>query len=407
MCITGRLTSLDQFRGYSVAGMVVVNFLAGLAAIHPILKHNNTYFSLADTIMPGFLFAAGFSFRLTVLRRIEQTGAAAAYRRAVIRSLALIFVSLAMFGVDAGFRSWEAMSASGVGEFLARLVKAHLWNVLAIIGATQLLVLPVVAARPAVRVLAIAGLLVLHLLLSWSFNYDFVYGLPNWLNDYWGAANTRAWDGGFFGLIAWSVPVLAGTLAYDMCAAEPAPVRRLLGWGAGLMFAGYLLSCAARLYEPWPSTAATRLTAAGSALGISPVWPPLDRLASRPWTELVSEPPFVAPPPPEVRPRSYWTMDKRVVTTSFTLFGVGYSLALFGLFVLICDVGGHELWLFRIFGQNPLAAYLLLYPIEKTIRALVPKDAPLWWCLVGLAACFAVLALFVRYLDRHKLYLRL
>jgi len=405
--MNGRMTSLDQFRGYSVAGMVVVNFLAGLAAIHPILKHNNTYFSLADTIMPGFLFAAGFSFRLTVLRRIEQAGAAAAYRRAVIRSLALIFVSLAMFGFDGGFRSWEEMSAGGVREFLAGLVKAHLWNVLAIIGATQLVVLPVVAARPMVRVLAIAGLLMLHLLLSWSFNCEFVYARPNWLDAYWGAASTRAWDGGFFGVIAWSVPVLAGTLAYDMCTAEAKPVRRLIGWGAGLMVLGYLLSCMARLYEPWPSAATTRATAGEPASVISPVWPPLDRLASRPWTALVSEPPFVAPPPPEVRPRSYWAMDKRVVTTSFTLFGSGFSLALFGLFVLICDVGGHELWLFRIFGQNPLAAYLLLYPIEKTIRAIVPKDAPLWWCLVGLAACFAVLAMFVRYLDRHKLYLRL
>ena len=100
-------------------------------------------------------------------------------------------------------------------------------------------------------------------------------------------------------------------------------------------------------------------------------------------------------------------MDKRVVTASFSLFGVGFSFALFGLFVLVCDVWGREWWLFRMFGQNPLAAYLLHYPIMHSIRAIVPKDAPLWWCLVGLAACFAILVLFVRFLDRHKLYVRL
>jgi hypothetical protein len=221
------------------------------------------------------------------------------------------------------------------------------------------------------------------------------------MSEYWGAAETRAWDGGFFGLIAWSVPVLAGTLAYDLCRAESPPIGRLIGWGAGLMVLGYLLSCPARLYEAPPTSTA------GPARDVSPVWPPLDRLAGRPWTALVSEPPFVAPPPDKIRPRSYWTMDKRVVTTSFTLFGVGFSFALFGLFVLACDVGGHELWLFRVFGQNPLAAYLLHYPIEKAIRAIVPKDAPLWWCLAGLVLCFAVLTLFVRYLDKHKLYLRL
>ena len=29
------------------------------------MKHNNTYFSYADSIMPSFLFACGFSYRLT------------------------------------------------------------------------------------------------------------------------------------------------------------------------------------------------------------------------------------------------------------------------------------------------------------------------------------------------------
>ena len=63
----GRIVSMDQFRGYTVAGMCVVNFLGGLQAIHPVLKHNNNYFSYADTIMPSFLFACGFSYRLTAL----------------------------------------------------------------------------------------------------------------------------------------------------------------------------------------------------------------------------------------------------------------------------------------------------------------------------------------------------
>jgi predicted acyltransferase len=398
---SSRLVSLDQFRGYSVVGMVVVNFLAGLAAIPSVLKHNNTYFSLADSIMPAFLFAAGFSFRLTILRRIEQDGPAAAYGRAALRSLALILISLAIFGFDSGFTSWNSMTVSEVGEFVAALIKARLWNVLAIIGATQLLVLPVVAARPVVRIVTIVGLLVLHLLLSYSFNYEFVYARQNWMSDFWGAAGIRAWDGGFFGLLAWSVPVLAGTLAYDMCQTKTTPVGRLVGWGVALMILGYVLSCPARLYEGSPTESSQ------APVADSPVWPPLSRLASRPWTSMISEPPFVEPPPAKVRPRSYWTMDKRVVTASFNLFGVGFSFALFGLFVLVCDVWGRQWWLFRMFGQNPLAAYLLHYPIMHAIRAIVPKDSPLWWCLVGLAACFAILVLFVRFLDRHKLYVRL
>ena len=58
---------MDQYRGYTVAGMFVVNFVGGLAAFPEVLKHHNghPYFSYADTIMPSFMFAAGYSYRLT------------------------------------------------------------------------------------------------------------------------------------------------------------------------------------------------------------------------------------------------------------------------------------------------------------------------------------------------------
>ena len=70
---------MDQFRGYTVAGMFLVNFLGGYAAISEVLKHHSDrpYFSYADTIMPSFMFAAGFSFRLSALRRLAQIGSAA------------------------------------------------------------------------------------------------------------------------------------------------------------------------------------------------------------------------------------------------------------------------------------------------------------------------------------------
>jgi predicted acyltransferase len=35
-----RLASLDQFRGYTVLGMFLVNFVGGLAAVPAILKHH-------------------------------------------------------------------------------------------------------------------------------------------------------------------------------------------------------------------------------------------------------------------------------------------------------------------------------------------------------------------------------
>src|SRR5262245_43923508 len=93
----GRIGSMDQFRGYTVAGMLVVNFLGGLEAVPAVLKHNNTFFSYADTIMPSFLFAAGFSYRLTTLRRLPKLGRGATARRSIGRSFGLVLVSLAMY----------------------------------------------------------------------------------------------------------------------------------------------------------------------------------------------------------------------------------------------------------------------------------------------------------------------
>lgn len=86
---SGRIVSMDQFRGYTVVGMIVVNFVGGLNAVHDILKHHNVYFSYADTIMPSFMFAAGFSYRLTMTRRRAQTGLGPAYGRAVMRRVGL------------------------------------------------------------------------------------------------------------------------------------------------------------------------------------------------------------------------------------------------------------------------------------------------------------------------------
>ena len=50
----------------------------------------------------------------------------------------------------------------------------------------------------------------IHLVLSYAFNFDFVYGTPNRLDDWLGLAGKSAWDGGFFGPIGWAIPMLPG-----------------------------------------------------------------------------------------------------------------------------------------------------------------------------------------------------
>ena len=78
--------------------------------------------------------------------------------------------------------------------------------------------------------------MVVHLLISQSFNFFFVYGKPNWMDDIWGLTGKTAWDGGFFGIIAWAVPMLFGAIAYDVLTTRTSwsSAWRLLGLGVAL-----------------------------------------------------------------------------------------------------------------------------------------------------------------------------
>lgn len=148
----GRLGSLDQFRGYAVAVMFIVNFCGGLVAIPEWIKHHDTYFSYADSIMPGFLFAAGFSYRLTMLRRIPRDGTFAAYSHSIWRGLGLVLVSLAMYGFNESFvETWSEVNSTQVWEFIAGLIKANLWETLAVIGVSQIVILPFIAQNISCR----------------------------------------------------------------------------------------------------------------------------------------------------------------------------------------------------------------------------------------------------------------
>ncbi len=373
-----RLFSLDQFRGYTVLGMFLVNFVGSFEAIKaflPVLKHHHTYFSYADSIMPQFFLAVGFAYRMTFLRRLEKEGAAAAYWHAVKRIGALLLVAFIVHTLGKGVNpsTWANLNSIEGWNALTTGLKRDYFQTLTHIAVTSLWVMPVIAARPGTRVLWMLGSAVLFHLLSEAWYYKWVNTPPNGI------------DGGPLGFLTWTIPLLVGTLAYDAMSTSTTsnsamkPVGKLLAWGAALMLVAYGLACLNR------------------------VTPPNSLSAESGWLGVFVEPPFV--PPSE--PVNVWTMSQRSGSVSYLTFGAGFGLAVYALFVLACDIGPLQLGIFRTLGTNALAGYILHDLVAAAVKPWVPKDSPLWWVWVGFAVFLAICYVFLRYMEKHKLYLKL
>ncbi len=352
-----RIVSLDQFRGYTVAGMLLVNFLGGYHAIPAILKHHNTYCSYADTIMPQFFFAVGFAYRLTFLRRLEIEGAWTASRAVLTRCAGLILLGFVIYHIDGKVSTWNELQQLSWGDLVSRAFRRELFQTLVHIAVTSLWVLPVIAAGTIPRLMFLLASAGLHLWLSSVFYHNWAWAPP------------RVIDGGPLGFLTWTIPLLVGSMAYDAMAGTDSlrlPIGKLVLWSGLLMLAGYAIACAG---GRWAS------------------------------------PPFV--PPPEGRAVDLWTMSQRTGSVSYLTFASGFSLAVYALFVVLSDRGSYRSAIFRIYGQNALAAYILHPMVAAAVKPYVPNDAPLWYVAAGFGLYFAICTLFIRYLEQHKIFLRL
>ena len=398
---SNRIASLDQFRGYTVAGMFLVNFLGAYAATPLLLKHHNTFCSYADTIMPQFFFAVGFSFRLTFGRRAQADGAAAAYYHVVKRLLGLALVAMVVYQAPTIARTWSQFTEHGAWEALRTAIGGSVktwFQTLMHIAVTSLWILPVIRASAPVRIAYMVVSALAHVALSHWFYYEWV--------------QTGGIDGGVLGFLTWTIPTIFGTLACDaVTGADGRPrLAKMFAWSAVVMLFGWLLSCGTTLYNVQESETpdvAAQLEESKSKKrwAADPVIPSDQRRAVH---ELAwAEPPFVPPPDPVERLENYWMMSQRAGSLSYQTFAAGLSLALYAVFYIACDMGGWQLGLFRTLGTNALVGYVLHGMVDGAVSPFVPRDAPGWYVTAGFLVFFGITYLFIRKLEKDGIYLKL
>ena len=217
--VAGRILSLDQYRGYTILGMIFVNFLGRFENIPEFFKHHSEYITYADTIAPIFLFVAGVGFRLSFLRNRAKLGPGKALWMGLRRYMLLTMIGIAYYD-PLNWHNW--------------------WDALVDIGLSGILALPFMGLGTAWRVGAACFYVALYQIL---FMFTF-YGA-------WDMSSS--FDGDPLGPLSWCFSLLFGTIIYDLVAnGDPKGiVRGCLAWGVGLCAAGCVLHFGMRVL--WPN----------------------------------------------------------------------------------------------------------------------------------------------------------
>jgi len=183
----GRIKAIDQFRGFVIICMVIINFSSGVESFPARLKHApDVGLNFADLGAPMFVLAIGLTYGLSFRRRAKKDGVSAAYGHFVRRYLAF----LGMGAIVSAGETSLGLNTRDVD-----------WGVLQTIGSAGLLTLTVILL-PAVARLGIGlGLLALYQILFDSYWMKMVMNSPH---------------GGLPGALSWGAMLIIATVFGDL-----------------------------------------------------------------------------------------------------------------------------------------------------------------------------------------------
>jgi predicted acyltransferase len=308
---TGRMLSLDVFRGLTIAGMILVNNPGTWEAIYDPLEHAAWHgWTPTDFVFPFFLFIVGVSVALALARRVEGGGGKRDLYLKIIRRTAVIFA----LGLFLGGFPYFDLSTIRVPGVLQRIAVCYLVSSLVFLKTgwrTQAL---------------IASAL---LLLYWALMT--LVAAPGF------AAGDLSMEGSLASYV--DRKLLAGHTwkpLYDpegILSTIPAVSTTLCG-----VLTGHLLRS-----RRSPVEKAAAMFVAGAA-GVVAGWA---------W-------------------HSWFPINKPLWTSSYVLFTAGMALQLLGVCYWLVDIKGYKRWAkpFVVFGTNALALYFLAELFSRLISII-------------------------------------
>jgi len=296
---TGRLTSLDVFRGLTVAGMILAN--NGSGPTYAPLQHAEwDGWTPTDLIFPSFLFIVGVSITFALTKRIATSdGQRGVVGKIVRRSLILFGLGI----VFAGFPRYDNWATIRIPGVLQRIALCYL--------ATSLIFL---VTRVRGQVVALLGLLVGYWALmtyvrvpefgagDWARGHD----LGSYLDRLLLAGHIYKNDYDPEGLLS-TLPSIATTLLGVLVGHWLRSDRDRNATTSGLFVAGTFLIIAGSSWDAW------------------------------------------------------FPINKALWTSSFVLLAGGWSSIGLAVCFWLLDIQGYRRWAvpFRVLGTNPITAYAL------------------------------------------------
>jgi predicted acyltransferase len=306
-----RLNSLDAFRGFTIAGMMLVNNPGSWGAIYPQLEHASwSGWTFTDWIFPFFLWIVGVAMTFSFAYRKERGDSDGkllmqVFRRAIIIFLLGLFLTAFPFGLLGSHFSLGSLRIPGVLQRIAicYMIASIIFLKTTMRGQVRVLVLLLAAYWLAVKLIPVpgygAGILDPLGNLVWYIDSNLLAG-----HTWRGAPAAGGDPEGILSTIPAIATTLFGALTGQYLRGATHSKEEKTAWmfvvGSGLLFLGA-------------------------------------------WFDM------------------YLPINKNMWTSSFSIFMAGWALVIFSIFYFLIDVKGYKRWAtpLTIYGMNAIFVFVL------------------------------------------------